>query len=479
MCEEHDEVGISGQVLDEDGELSLESWQHVLSHASLDDYARILVEKKQDVQRAQIGFVSYGDVSPGDKVLIAVNNLHEKDLIESIASAIRRKGAKAVDILTVDIGEDRELTYDDEIHGIIRTVPWWVKPRWYDYWESIIHYALDNGYDMLIHGRGGPFPRITSKGREVKFKFSSIPWQSKEEFMMPSTVFPMKINSMISEKTWRSIYKDGRGGKVKLTDPEGTEIEFTLNEKYYEMDYNAEYTKARLGPSGFGPRPAYGHIFGHPTPPLIPEADAVGVLAGTTSHLSRPFPKINIDLQAGKIEKIQGGGGYGDAWRALQDQTDGIQYPDFPRKGLFWLFEVAIGTNPKIRRPSNVLRISSGGSEYERLRSGITHIGLGTSWRGPSEKWAGEKGIPYGHLHVHLLFPTYEIKTPTGKSITVIENGRLKALDDPEVRDAARKYGDPDKILKEEWAANIPGVNGEGRYEEYARDPAEWIRAHG
>jgi hypothetical protein len=30
------------------------------------------------------------------------------------------------------------------------------------------------------------------------------------------------------------IYDLGKGGKVILTDPEGTELEFTLNEKYYD-----------------------------------------------------------------------------------------------------------------------------------------------------------------------------------------------------------------------------------------------------
>jgi hypothetical protein len=77
------------------------------------------------------------------------------------------------------------------------------------------------------------------------------------------------------------------------------------------------------------------------------------------------------------------------------------------------------------------------------------------------------------------MFPTYEITTKERKTIKVIDNGRLTALDDPEVRELARKYGDPDEILKEDWIPRIPGISAEGSYQEYAKDPSEWIRKFG
>lgn len=60
--------------------------------------------------------------------------------------------------------------------------------------------------------------------------------------------------------------------------------------------------------------------------------------------------------------------------------------------------------------------------------------------------------------------------------MTAIQNGRLTALDDPEVRELARKYGDPDELLKEDWIPNIPGISSHGKYEEYSRDPFEWLK---
>lgn len=296
---------------------------------------------------------------------------------------------------------------------------------------------------------------------------------------MSSTIFPFKLHLLINEVTWNMIYKQGRGGKVRVTDLEGTDIEFTMHEKYFDTTYNSEFTTTRKGPTAFGPYPTLGHLFSHPTAPFIPEEDARGIIAGTTSHLNRPFPRIQLELEGGKVQDVKGGAAYGDAWRNLLEQTDSIKYPDYPRKGLFWINELAIGTNPKIRRPSNVLMRSSGGNEFERNRSGVIHAGLGTSWRGPSERWASEKGVPYGHLHVHLLFPTYEIRTTNGNTVKVIENGHLTALDDPEVRSLAKKYGDPDELLKEDWIPKIPGISTKGRYEEYAGDPAAWIGKHG
>jgi hypothetical protein len=210
-------------------------------------------------------------------------------------------------------------------------------------------------------------------------------------------------------------------------------------------------------------------------PPIIAKENAAGVVAGTTSHFSRAFPQVKVELEGGQIVKIVGGAAYGDAWRDLFEESKRTQYPCFPRPGLFYLWEVAIGTNPKILRPSGIEFHSSGGFEWERRRSGVIHMGFGTLWRSAEEKWAGEHGILYGHLHIHLLFPTFTVNTLSGKDYTIIRNGRLTALDDPEVRKLAENYGDPDDILREDWIPQIPGITAPGSYDDYAKNPGAWI----
>lgn len=443
--------------------------RELFTNPTLEGFAHYLSHMKQEFiyGRHQAGFQAYGDIRPGDKVLLAVSNLHDQEVVEAIARALRERGAKVVDVMILDDGYDRELDYDTEVKLIMRKEPWWVNPRWYDYQERVINYAKDNGYDLLIHGRGGPIPKSNSRGEVLPYRFEAIPWQTKELFLSKATIFPPKLNYLINLKTWRMIYSMGRGQKVRVTDPEGTELEFTLHEKYYNRTLDER--------GGFGPIPTISHLFGHPTPPIIEEEDASGVVAGTTSHITRPFPHLKVELEDGKAVNIEGGGRYGGIWRELMLESDGIQYPEFPRRGLFWLWELAIGTNPKISRPSNCLRLKSGGFEIERSRSGVIHVGFGTRWRGPSERWAGERGILYGHLHIHLLFATYEVIRSNGDTLTVIENGRLKALDDPEVRDLARKYGDPDELLSEDWIPEIPGISAPGSYEDYAKDPYGWL----
>ena len=53
----------------------------------------------------------------------------------------------------------------------------------------------------------------------------------------------------------------------------------------------------------------------------------------------------------------------------------------------------------------------------------------------------------------------------------IINNGRMTALDNPEVRALTSRYGDPKDLLAEDWIPHIPGVNAPGRYEDHAKDP--------
>lgn len=418
--------------------------------------ARALAEWREN-RESHVGFVGYGRTAAGDKVLMAVDREYDPSVPQALAQALREKGAH-VDILTLDMGEpNREFDYLDEVRVIMRREPWENNPRRWEGLPFVEDFAARRGYDLLIHGKGGPIPK-------TGHRYEQIPWLHAEHFLQRSTTYPLELHLLINNKTWEPIWEKGRGGRARLTDPEGTDISWTYWEEYYD---GSRY--------GFSSNPRNGHLFGHPVPPLIAKEDAAGVVAGTTSHFSRAFPQIKVELEGGQITKVVGGGAYGDAWRELLEESKQIQYPCFPRPGLFYLWEAAIGTNPKIIRPSHIARHSSGGFEWERRRSGVIHMGFGTLWRAPEERWAGERGLLYGHLHIHLLFPTLVVTARDGSEHAVIRNGRLTALDDPEVRELAKKYGGPDELLKEDWIPQIPGITCPGSYEEYAKDPGRWI----
>ena len=455
MCDIGDEIGInapssSGSGSEAGGRVKPADLSELLPIArGLSGWA----EKRN----CHVGFVGYGSTVGGNKVLIAVDREYDPEVPLAVAQALREKGAH-VDILTLDMGNpDREFDHLDEVRVIMRREPWENNPRRWEGIPFVEDFAAKRGYDLLIHGKGGPIPK-------TDYRYEQIPWLRAEHFRQPSTLYPLELHLLINRKTWEPIWNYGRGGKARLTDAEGTDISWTYWEEYYD---GSRY--------GFCADPRHGHLFSHPVPPLIVKEDAAGVVAGTTSHFSRAFPHVKVELEAGQIGKVIGGGAYGEAWRDLLEETRRTQYPCFPRPGLFYLWEAAIGTNPKVSRPSHVERHSSGGFEWERRRSGVIHMGFGTLWRSAEERWAGERGLLYGHLHIHLLFPTLVVTGKDGREYTVIRNGRLTALDDPEVRALAARFGDPDELLKEDWIPQIPGITGPGSYEDYARDPAAWI----
>jgi hypothetical protein len=421
-------------------------------------YARFVCSE-EGIRRTAVGFIGYSAVGPGDRVLIAVDSQYDFRIPEAIARELRDSRQAQVDVVVVDIGPDREFDELDEIRTIMRRDDWRLEPRRYEGVPWVEEMAVRNDYKMLIHGRGGGH----AADKRVKL-YEFIPWQVEEQFAGPATTYPRELHALINWKAWEPIWPRGRGGRVHLTDPEGTDVTYTLWPDYYE----------RTG-SPFKEAPNMGHLMGHPLPPTVPQSDATGVFAGTTGHFSKPFQRLKLTMDGGRLEKIEGGGAYGDGWRDLLEETRNTSYPCFPRPGLFWLWEVAIGTNPKVRRPHAIHLLSSGGSEWERRRSGMIHIGLGTSWRSEYEEWAAERKLLYGHLHVHLMFPTLDVTTTTGEVHRVIDNGRLTALDHPEVRQLAGRFGDPGDLLKEDWIPEVPGINAAGSYDDYARDPVPYI----
>jgi hypothetical protein len=427
----------------------------------LDDLVDVArsIARQDEVRRTAAGFVGYGATKPGDRVLLGVDSQTDPAIYEAVARALREMGA-SVDVVVAQAEEDREFDDLDEVRVSIRRQPWTENPRRWEGLPWVEELAKTRGYDLLVHGKGGAIPK-------TEHRYEGFPWVVTDHFDAASNLYPRRLHRLINERTWSRI-TDNAGCRLRLTDPEGTNLSLTI------LDAPLRDTSRH----DYGMTPKWGHLMAHPPTPIEREDDTTGVIAGTLGHFSRPFPRIEVDVENARMTDIRGGGAYGDAWRELEEESRDIEYPCFPGPGLFWIWEIAIGTNPKIVRPSNIRMLSSGGFEWERRRAGIIHCGLGTRWRSPEEAWAGERHLVYGHLHVHLMSATLVVETPRG-DVPVIENGRLSAYDDPEVRDLAARSGDPDELLRDDWIPDIPGVTAEGDYEAYARDPARWVYAEG
>jgi hypothetical protein len=407
------------------------------------------------------------DVKEGEKILLVEKSTDDPAVTEALVQAMHEIGA-TVDVFHADI-EDRPVDYLDEFRGLMHNIPGVEPDNAFSLWRQRFKWleqtAVDQGYSLLLQGEAGALPQLDG------VRYEGVPWFHRVTF--PAAGFPWPLWDLINEKNWRPIWDKGKNAWVELTDPEGTSMRWRLQPEYFEASHYEGHRRR------FEPNYYLGHQFGWPTPPFNPGLECEGVIAGTINHFGRPFPHAKAHFEGAKCMAVEGGGEYGDKWRELMELTKDIQYPEYPGPGLFWLWEVAIGTHPKMTRPPAAFTLSGHAAMYERLRAGIIHMGIGTGNHNVSEIWAEENGHPWGHLHIHLQFPTYKLHTAEGEEIVVIENGRLAALDDPEVIELASEYGDPEQILEVPWTPPIPGISVPGDYwKDYARDPAAWIEAY-
>lgn len=408
------------------------------------------------------------DIKSGERVLFVAKTTDDPEVTAALAAAMHEAGAR-IDILTLDI-PDRVLEPLDEFRALMKNVPdvendpdlnvWLRGIRWV---ESV---AEEEGYSLLVQGEAGALPRLTG------VRYEGAPWHHRDTFQ--AAAFPWPLWDLINSRAWAPIWEKGRGGTVHLTDPEGTDLYFDLRAEHWEAGhYEATRSRRRFNADYY-----LGHLFGYPTPPYSARPPINGIAAGTINHFGLPFPSCKVHIEEGLVTRVEGGGVYGDKWRETLELTRRIKYPEYPDPGLFWVWECAIGTHPKMARPPSAFTLSGHGSMFERLRSGYIHIGIGTANHNPSELWAAEHGQPFGHLHVHLQLPTYTLTTAEGEVVDVIRDGRLMSLEDPEVVNLAEQYGDPGELLTEAWMPGLPGINHEGSYDEYAADPAGWLREH-
>ncbi|MEV4031622.1 hypothetical protein [Streptomyces umbrinus] len=398
----------------------------------------------------------------GEKVLLRVTNWHHPMVVEA-ARLTFEKFEVDYKIEVEDKGPIPLWEGHDEVEYYLARTP--ELARWMDEWEEFDRVGT---YDKIIMGYGGPILR------ERKTQIQRFPFITPEMVASAAHALPAELLVAIDEWTWRAV----RGARtVHITDPEGTDLRFTNHDEYWNQDrtsFNRTHVERSYSSNvAYGETYLPGHIWGRPHF-HIPQEDGEGVIAGTMNHIA-PYPRMELEIKNSKIVEIRGGGEFGEKLRAVMDRTKDVQYPGYGTPGIMQWWEASIGTNPKVHRPRDGYAQGYNCGLYERTRSGIIHIGFGTVISADPERQAAREGKTVGHWHVHLNYPTYIAEgTPDGDHV-VIDNGRLKALDDPEVRAVAAKYGDPDELLREDWIPAVPGLNLPGDYDrDYASDPMDF-----
>lgn len=352
-------------------------------------------------------------------------------------------------------------------------------PKTTDLQGTVTYVAAHPDIDRVIFGGGGRARQQRAFGSNAAKFLGNWTYVKQTDLLSKIPEFPGDVWKMAEEKVLDALpFIES----VRMTDPEGTDVSWSVTEEEAE-----KHAKAAL---------LQGHLFMYPLQGSrgILEAafdsqvfpDSQGVLAGCSNHTAY-FPCVKTYIEHGQISRIEGGGKMGDLARLLLNNPElkTAKFPDAPRPGYWYWFEAALGTNPKYFRPINALMEGGQGgiNTFERNRSGIFHFGMGfESLDKQARAYCDARNLPCDHAwHIHNYFITYAAKLRDEKqTVNIVDRGRLTTLDNAEVRALASRYGDPDLILREEWVPGMPGINEPGNYErDYAPDPWKWIKKSG
>ncbi len=304
------------------------------------------------------------------------------------------------------------------------------------------------------------------------------------EIMTDAREFPADVWMLSEEITMEPL---GASDKASITDPEGTDVWWTLTEDQAQRWERGVYLRGHLF---MFPQEAYGgyglNVLNYPAsvPEYIPAAPIVLLNGTLAAHASSSgyYSRMVQVWEDGYLKEVQGDGYYPELLRTLM-KMPGIHdhtWPHYDRPGYFYHYETALGTNPKVIRPDPRNLVIA----PERERDGVMHWAFGAQiWHDEGSmkipapsliEFEKKYKLParYHTFHQHTFFNTMQVRIRgTDKWVVLTDKGRSAALDTPQVRALASRYGDPDQVLAHDWIPEIPGINAPGNYEAFAQDP--------
>ena len=453
------------------------------------------------------GRTPLGLAKPGQKVLIMVPSRQDTMVIQAILAAFKERGVEAHSVFEHEVrGVPREQALAEKLQtgedgwteicfrapDVCRFLPEQLKSKNVRVAllarEKLKDYLDNHPYDVVFAGLGGRTQWKTAMRDHGNKLYGNWIYTNHYDLLSRVPSFPSDVWRLLEERTIEPL---AWTEEARVTDPEGTNIGWKVSELLAQQWAKGSYQQGHLYMYPFQATGRFPYsVLKYPDtekeyiPAAVPEG-ANGVIAGTTGHFGY-FPQIKVYIKDSYIEKVEAGGKYGDVIRALLNvpALRDTQYPYLPRPGYWFLWEAGLGTNPKFFRPvPDLLGSLDMPNLPERNADGVIHWGFGAEVQhDPSGKWekfGKENKVPWEHsFHIHNLLPTYRVKIRgAGQWLTVIDKGKLAALDSFEVRALASRYGDPKELLKEDWVPDIPGINVPGDYQkDFAKEPWKYVK---
>lgn len=435
-----------------------------------------------------------GSVQPGERVLLVIPADQDPMILDAALRAFVEKGVQVIVKYEHEVGVSappEQLTRTSISEG-------WKEVLWKEPIAAMLHPSIGAQRPKNIHRRVGlkayldDHPEYTAvivghgagslwrqQLAEHGKKFRNL-WlfRTYEDLLSRVNQFPSALWSLIEDKIVQRI---PQVAEARLSDPQGTCIQFRVTEEEARLWAEGAHDPGMLMmcPVSASRRVVQiGLVTAAQEQLLFPKIN--GVIAGTANNAGY-FPHMIAHVADGVVTRIEGGGLFGELLREVMAKTRDVHYPRHPRPGYHYVNEMSLGTHPKVFRQREGMfdTIQYFPNNGQRHRSGAIKWGIGVHSHHPEVRaFAEEHRLPVEHgWHVYNSFPTFEVGLRSGQWLTLIDQGHLTALDDPEVRALAGRHGDPDELLGEDWFPAIPGINYPGDYmQDYGQDPARWVR---
>lgn len=387
-------------------------------------------------------------IHPGDNVLIMTDTTTDPDVITAYKIAYESCGG-VVTVITVKceaVGSNPHDITDKLLTGLFPKVAVEAMKA-ADFYIDLTCYTDQHGIYGTGHStyglmRGDLWEKYHTRMLNIAIAF-------KEGLASDWGTYPDPLLKYITYRANQQVIEAANGDMensvIRVTDPEGTDITvhgFAMYRTAPKPEDIPEYPALMTFGSG-----QVGLLPQRPTPNME------GVIVSSSIHPGH-VPTVKATVKGGRVVKLEGGGEIERLWTQDWEKHKDADcsgrssmFGEVPGPGINWIEELMYGTHPKAFRiglkyryeGSHTFVTWNGGTR----RSGTLHFGIG-----------GGKDETYRHRDLEVYFPTFTIN-----GVEMIKNGRLTALDLPDVREKAAEYGDPDLLLAENWIPDLPPVD--------------------
>ncbi len=179
-------------------------------------------------------------------------------------------------------------------------------------------------YTGMFFGLGGR-GLLKHQLREHSDKFrNNWIFHNWEEFLSKANVFPDELWTEIERRIIEAL---GKASAVRITDPEGTFIEYPLTAEEAKIWSMTAWLPGHLILDILHSTSQERAKVSAKVPPVF--RDLNGVLAGTSNHQGF-IPRIQLYFEHGRLVEVEGGGKYGDLIRDMMDKYRDVHWPGYP-----------------------------------------------------------------------------------------------------------------------------------------------------